>query len=74
MGPKDETTIALTPAASRSEREILGAAWLERWQRSQAKFPRELRPDEHEAFEQTIRGHAQFQATAVLINSTASGK
>ncbi len=69
MGAKDETTIALTPAATRAGREILGSAWLERWERSQAKFPGELRPEECAEFERTIRAHAQFQGT----NSATSG-
>ena len=69
MGAKDETTIALTPAASRSEREVLGAAWLERWERSQAKFPGELRAEEYEAFERTIRTHEQFISHPRLAGS-----
>ncbi|MEP6810263.1 MAG: tRNA-guanine transglycosylase, partial [Chthoniobacterales bacterium] len=80
MGPKDETTIALTPAAPRDGREILGADWLARWARSQAKFPAGMSPNEHSAFEQTIRGHPQFQAREERLpgsswtNSAASGK
>jgi queuine tRNA-ribosyltransferase len=65
-GPKDETTIAFTPAAyrttSRARHELLASAWLERWNRSGAKFPPELAAiDQQPAFEQTIREHAQFR-------------
>ncbi len=73
MGAKDETTIALTPAASRDGREILGSAWLERWNRSQAKFPEELSVAEHESFARIIRAHPQFQAAGALTNSATSG-
>ncbi len=73
MGAKDETTIALTPAAPRDGREILGAAWLARWERSQAKFPAELQESERAAFAQTIRGHPQFQAGEALVSSATSG-
>ena len=61
MGPKDETTIALTPTAAREGRELLGAAWLERWERSGAKFPGELSATEESTFEGIIRAHPQFQ-------------
>ena len=61
MGPKDETTIVLTPTAAREGRELLGAAWLERWERSGAKFPGELSATEESTFEGIIRAHPQFQ-------------
>jgi queuine tRNA-ribosyltransferase len=63
-GPKHETTIALTPAAVQRPgappRDLLGADWLEKWDRSAAKFPVELADDDRPAFEALIRGHAQF--------------
>ncbi|MDQ6764518.1 MAG: tRNA guanosine(34) transglycosylase Tgt [Verrucomicrobiota bacterium] len=64
-GDKEETTIALTPKAwasdTRSQHELLSTQWLEKWQRSGAKFPAELPPDARASFEQIIRAHAQFQ-------------
>jgi queuine tRNA-ribosyltransferase len=64
-GPKHETTIALTPAAVQRPgappRDLLGPDWLEKWDRSAAKFPVELADDDRPAFEALIRGHAQFQ-------------
>ena len=60
-GEKEETTIAFTPKASRVSGELLSAEWLGRWHRSHAKFPRELHPDHHRAFEQLILAHQQFQ-------------
>ncbi len=62
-GDKVETTIALTPEASRSpcRHELLGAEWLARWQRSGAKYPADVSADQQSAFEQTILRHPQFQ-------------
>ena len=62
-GDKHETTIALTPAAIEADgdRDLLGAEWLAKWERSGAKFPAELPTEERAAFEQAIRGHAQFR-------------
>jgi queuine tRNA-ribosyltransferase len=50
-GPKNETTIGLTPEARRPGRELLGPEWLSRWERSSA--PRGLN-------EARIRSHPQF--------------
>ncbi|HSH39312.1 MAG TPA: tRNA guanosine(34) transglycosylase Tgt [Chthoniobacterales bacterium] len=66
MGAKEETTMAFTPVAYqarwRDRNELLASAWLERWNRSGAKFPGELPHDERAAFEQSIRAHEQFSA------------
>jgi len=63
-GEKEETTIALTPAAigspSGARFDLLSSSWLNRWHRSGAKFPVEISPSDHKAFEQVILGHAQF--------------
>ncbi|MDQ6654513.1 MAG: tRNA guanosine(34) transglycosylase Tgt [Verrucomicrobiota bacterium] len=64
MGAKEETTIALTPAAHESWRGregVLASAWLERWNRSGAKFPTEIAAEGRDAFERVIREHAQFR-------------
>ncbi len=63
-GTKEETTIALTPAAASSDHshQLLGAEWLNRWQRSQAKFPAEINPEQRPEFEKLIRRHEQFQS------------
>jgi queuine tRNA-ribosyltransferase len=64
-GEKVETTIALTPAALRSpfarRRELLGSDWLAKWNRSAAKFPTDVAPDERLGFEKMIRDHQQFR-------------
>ena len=64
MGAKEETTIALTPAAYhaswRDRDEILASTWLDRWNRSGAKFPAEVADEDRAAFEQSIRSHEQF--------------
>ncbi len=64
-GEKLETTIALTPAAFHSPlavpREMLSNDWLEKWNRSAAKFPAEIDPGQHSYFENLIRRHKQFR-------------
>ncbi len=64
-GAKEETTIAFTPAALRDATvrgyPLLAAEWLGRWNRSQAKFPVELAPEDQPAFAELIRSHAQFR-------------
>lgn len=62
-GPKHETTIALTPAAATTGRVLLGPDWLEKWERSGAKFPAELPAEAHPAFAHLIRTHPQFQTS-----------
>jgi queuine tRNA-ribosyltransferase len=75
-GEKLETTIALTPAAGRSTfaggREWLGRDWLAKWNRSAAKFPTDIAPNERPAFEKIIRDHEQFRnlTTAERLLST----
>ncbi len=64
--PKDDTTIALTPAAlGLYPRELLPPSWLEKWERSDLRFPPELPPNEHPAFERKIRSHPQFSTASV---------
>jgi queuine tRNA-ribosyltransferase len=64
-GEKQETTIALTPAACSSSschHELLTADWLEKWGRSGAKFPPGIEPDQYPVFERAILAHPQFQS------------
>lgn len=59
-GPKVETTIAFTPSAARApdvKHLLLGAEWLARWERSDARAPI---GDSFEGFESAIRDHPQF--------------
>lgn len=64
-GDKEETTIALTPAACQAplacRHDLLTRNWLDKWNRSRAKFPDEIPSDQHDAFEQMIRSHPQFE-------------
>jgi queuine tRNA-ribosyltransferase len=64
-GEKLETTIALTPPArqrARAEgRDLLDDDWLAKWNRSAAKFPTDIAPNERSAFEKIILGHQQFR-------------
>jgi queuine tRNA-ribosyltransferase len=68
-GTKEETTIALTPAALGSpfcrSYQLLAAEWVGRWNRSRAKFPTEMPEQEQPAFEELIRRHNQFQVVRV---------
>ena len=68
-GEKLETTIALTAAALPSplapQREMLANDWLEKWNRSAAKFPAEIGVLEHNHFEKLIRDHEQFRNSAI---------
>ena len=61
-GDKEETTIAFTnlEKAKLRHREILGADWLARWNRSAAKFPKDLPEDGRAEFEQRLRSLPQF--------------
>jgi queuine tRNA-ribosyltransferase len=69
IGPKEDTTIASTHAG---QRELLGSEWLERWKRSQAKFPEDVTDKEH--FEKTILGHPQFRAISLSTESPLLAK
>jgi queuine tRNA-ribosyltransferase len=64
-GTRAETTLAMTPAAAlhsvARRRVVLGADWLERWRRSDAKFPSDIPPDGHVAFAERITGSTQFR-------------
>jgi queuine tRNA-ribosyltransferase len=61
-GPKDETTIALRlgPTADLSIHPLLGRSWLDRRDRSTARFGGDIAPELHAELERAIRDHAQF--------------
>ncbi|MEY2855165.1 MAG: Queuine tRNA-ribosyltransferase [Pseudomonadota bacterium] len=60
-GPKLETTIALSPLAASQPhgRELLGAEWLGKWQRSDAQVPMGASVA-NEAWREAVVGHSQF--------------
>jgi queuine tRNA-ribosyltransferase len=64
-GEKIETTVAMTPAALRAgsarKRDLLSQDWLAKWERSTAKFPADVAPNDRAAFEKIIRDHEQFR-------------
>lgn len=64
-GDKTETTIAVTPsafdAARIHKRNFLSDDWLAKWERSAAKFPSDIAPNQRSAFEKMIREHEQFR-------------
>ncbi len=53
---------AVTDVAQRRH-DLLGPQWLERWGRSQARFPSDVAAGEHAAFAQRIREHLQFRCS-----------
>ncbi len=68
-GPRVETTVALTPEAAVNSRfAILGTDWLEKWERSGAKFPKSLVPETYPLFESAIRSHEQFKSLQLSKN------
>ncbi len=80
-GPKIETTIALSPSAANSParppREMLSRDWLQKWNRSTAKFPHDVDASERLAFEKLIREHQQFRnsgATERLSTTTQNSR
>jgi queuine tRNA-ribosyltransferase len=64
-GAKTETTIALTPAAALHHgsrgRRLLGGEWLDRWRRSDARYPTDVATEAREGFSERIVNHPQFQ-------------
>jgi queuine tRNA-ribosyltransferase len=64
-GPKAETTLAMTPAAlahaARRGRELFGPDWLERWRRSDARWPSDVVDDARDAFAERILAAAQLR-------------
>jgi queuine tRNA-ribosyltransferase len=58
---KTDTTIAITPEAAPTARHVLlDHTWLAKWERSGAKIPAGISPEERSHFEHVIRGHSQF--------------
>ena len=65
-GPKSDTTIAFTKAKGVRDHplspRLLGADWLTRWRRSDAKFPTVLSNEARAHFEKLIETHHQFSS------------
>jgi queuine tRNA-ribosyltransferase len=65
-GTKQETTLAMTPAAARRAtargRVLLGPEWLERWRRSDAKFPSDVDEARHALFAERMLGLPQLRS------------
>jgi len=58
-GPVANTTVAYC-AWPEVKQDLLGPEWLDRWNRSQAKYPGGLPPEAKEDFESKILRHPQF--------------
>jgi queuine tRNA-ribosyltransferase len=67
-GRRPETTLAMTPAAALQAgargRVLLGPEWLDRWQRSDARFPSDVPAAGHAALAERLLGLAQFGESA----------
>jgi queuine tRNA-ribosyltransferase len=67
-GRRPETTLAMTPAAAVHARArgrvVLGPDWLDRWRRSDARYPSDVPAAGHAALAERIIGLAQFDAAA----------
>ena len=62
IGEKQETTVAVTPAAALGSRhDLLGEEWLAKWKRSSTQVPADIAPEDRAAFEQAILNHEQFR-------------
>jgi queuine tRNA-ribosyltransferase len=60
-GPKTETTIGLSPEAARAtQREFIGAQWLEKWERSDAQAPFGA-TSEDSSWRSAVTAHPQFR-------------
>jgi queuine tRNA-ribosyltransferase len=73
--PRTESTLAMTPAAwlrLRKENDQLGVdaalapSWLERWERSSARYPYGLMPGDEPSFAAAVRQHPQFDQGLTL--------
>jgi queuine tRNA-ribosyltransferase len=68
-GAKSDTTIAFTTAQGvrdhPSSPRLLGAEWLTRWRRSDAKFPPALSNEARAHFEKLIESHRQFSSDSL---------
>jgi queuine tRNA-ribosyltransferase len=59
---RSESTIALSAAAgAATHHELLGAEWLARWERSQARHPSDVAEAGRADFERLVRQHPQFE-------------
>ncbi|CAN5581263.1 hypothetical protein BH18VER1_BH18VER1_13660 [soil metagenome] len=78
IGAKAETTIAVTPSAFGSDlaarHSYLSSEWINRWNRSHAKFPAEVLPFDRAEFETTIREHDQFQSACRQAGRAAASE
>jgi queuine tRNA-ribosyltransferase len=52
---------------------LLGADWLAKWNRSAAKFPTDIAPNERSAFERIILSHEQFRDSRRLERQLSIG-
>jgi queuine tRNA-ribosyltransferase len=61
IADRPETTVALAAIAPDAGHQLLGLEWLAKWNRSEARIPSWVGPEERPAFEAAILGHPQFK-------------
>jgi len=61
IADRTETTVALAAKTPDTRHELLGSDWLAKWNRSEAKVPAWVQPNEQSAFETAVLGHPQFK-------------
>ncbi|MFZ4394228.1 MAG: tRNA guanosine(34) transglycosylase Tgt [Kiritimatiellia bacterium] len=72
IGPKTDTTVACTQpdtlhVAGYPPPPLLDRHWLDRWERSGAKFPAGVTPGAQEEFAARVRNHPQFSEKPRLV-------
>ena len=64
-GPKEETTVAFTHPECKT---LLGAEWLARWNRSDARFPPSVDAEDRPRFAERVLAHPQFASSTPLTH------
>jgi queuine tRNA-ribosyltransferase len=68
-GPKKDTTVAFSSKeAVTAKASLLDSEWLERWKRSESKYPKDSDGDENAVIEEKVLNHQQF--SKVISNSS----
>jgi queuine tRNA-ribosyltransferase len=61
IADRAETTVAISAGPSGAGHELLGADWLAKWNRSEARLPPWVQPEQHSTFAAAILAHPQFR-------------
>jgi queuine tRNA-ribosyltransferase len=65
-GPKGQTTVALTSGAlAWRSHSLLGAEWLRKWERSEARWPLSLTGENQQEYLERVKEHPQFRVEKI---------